>query len=776
MWIDGSSVGCVACDLAAMLKAVAARLLACVLILSIISVSIGYPQCNCDDEGFWSTNTILECQKLSDFLIAIAYFSIPIELVYFISCSNVPFKWVLVQFILFIVLCGMTHLLNGWTYYGPHSFQLMMSLTVFKFLTALVSCATAITLLTLIPLLLKVKVREIFLRQNVLELDQEVGMMKKKKEVSWHVRMLTQEIRKSLDRHTILYTTLVELSKTLDLQNCAVWMLNANKTEMNLTHELKRNSSRSFPIRIPVDDPDVMEIQGSRGVKILKANSMLGMASSGGLGEPGSVAAIRMPLLRVSNFKDGTPEVVQTFYAILVLVLPNSESRIWSSHELEIVEVVADQVAVALSHASILEESQIMRDKLGQQNRVLQQAKKKAVMASEARNSFQKVMSHGMRRHMHSVLGLLSVLQEENLSREQRVLIETMIRTGNVVSTLIKDVMDIPAKDDGKFPLDMRPFHLHSLIKEASCLTKSLFAYQDVGVSLDIESTLSDLVIGDERRAFQVILHMAGHLLHVSRQGSSATLRVSFENDGEHKSDKLEMWRAASAKEYVSVKFEIEVNRRPSHVDLVSLSSSKMQANDGNKEGLSFTMCKKLVQMMQGNIWITQNTYGFAQSMTLLLQFQLPSSRGIIFHDMGGSSERLKSNSMFRGLRVILAEDDDINRAVTRKLLEKLGCQVTAVPSGFECLRTLGPAGTSYEVVMLALRMPEMDGFEVAMKIRKYHSHHWPLIIALATSAEEKTWKRCLQMGINGLIRKPVVLQGIVDELQRVLQHAKEGL
>ncbi|KAI6692695.1 hypothetical protein NL676_020405 [Syzygium grande] len=100
----------------------------------------------CDDEGFWSVERILECQRVSDFLIAVAYFSIPLELLYFVSLSYVPFKWVLAQFIAFIVLCGLTHLLNCWTYYGPHSFQLMLSLTIAKFLTALVSCATAITL------------------------------------------------------------------------------------------------------------------------------------------------------------------------------------------------------------------------------------------------------------------------------------------------------------------------------------------------------------------------------------------------------------------------------------------------------------------------------------------------------------------------------------------------------------------------------------------------------------------------------------------------------
>ncbi|KAF6172519.1 hypothetical protein GIB67_007032, partial [Kingdonia uniflora] len=343
-----TDIGLSSCWLDALLM----RLVHGVLIFCLISLvsgnDIGFSQCNCEDDGgFWSIERIMVSQRVSDFLIAIAYFSIPIELLYFISCSNVPFKWVLVQFILFIVLCGMTH--NGWTYGSSNPFQLMLALTIFKFLTALVSCATAITLVTLIPLLLKVKVRELFLKKKAWELDREVGMMKKQKEASWHVRMLTQGIRKSLDRHTILYTTLIELSNTLDLQNCAVWMPNESRTEMKLTHELKgRNSSNSHRdgIFIPINDLDVSEVKK---------------------------------------------------------ILPSGTTRVWSYDELEIVKVVADQVAVAVSHAAILEESQLMREKLVEKNRQLQHARKEAMMASQARNSFQKVMSKGMRRPMHSI-------------------------------------------------------------------------------------------------------------------------------------------------------------------------------------------------------------------------------------------------------------------------------------------------------------------------------------------------------------------------------------
>ncbi|KAK6161363.1 hypothetical protein DH2020_004744 [Rehmannia glutinosa] len=601
----------------------------------------------------------------------------------------------------------MTHLLNGWTY-GPHSFQLMLALTIFKFLTALVSFATAITLITLIPLLLKVKVREFMLQKKTWDLDREVGIIKKQKEAGLHVRMLTQEIRKSLDRHTIVYTTLVELSKTLDLKNCAVWMPNAAKTEMSLTHELKeRNFPNTRNSNIPTSDPDVKEIKGSDGVKILDSDSALAVASSGGIGEPGSVAAIRMPMLRVSNFKGGTPEMVPACYAILVLVLPEGQNRSWSNQELEIVEVVADQVAVALSHASVLEESQLMREKLVEQNRDLQQAKQDALMASQARNAFQMVMSNGLRRPMHSILGLLSMLQDEKLSNEQRLLVDTMVKTSNVLSTLITDVMDTSAKDNRRFPLDMRSFHLHSMIQEAACLSKCLCAYRGYNFVIEVDKSLR-------------IMYW------VMTEGYFSRSQGWNEQRWGH-------WRSNSSDGYAYIRVEVGICHTGSQAEdlLPIIPYGGQRYYGGAEESMSFSACKKLVQLMQGDIWVISNPEGFDQSMALVLRLQVRSSAATNMLEHGESSDRAHSNSLFRGLKILLADADDVNRAVTRKLLERLGCIVSAVSSGYECLSALGPAVSSCQIVLLDLHLPDLDGFEVTMRIRKFRSRSWPLIIAL---------------------------------------------
>lgn len=174
---------------------------------------------------------------------------------------------------------------------------------------------------------------------------------------------------------------------------------------------------------------------------------------------------------------------------------------------------------------------------------------------------------------------------------------------------------------------------------------------------------------------------------------------------------------------------------------------------------------------MQGNLWLVPCTRGFPQSMTLLLRFQLRPSIAIAISEPGESSERTNSDSMLRGLQVLLVDSDDINRAVTQRLLQKLGCAVTCVSSGFECLTVIGPAGSSIQVILLDLHMPDIDGFEVATRIRKFKSGNRPIIVALTAGAEEDLWERCMQIGVNGVIRKPVLLHGIASELRRILMQ-----
>lgn len=302
--------------------------------------------CDCIEALLPTGDLLVKYQYLSDFFIAVAYFSIPLELIYFVHKSACfPYRWVLMQFGAFIVLCGATHFISLWTFF-MHSKTVAVVMTISKLLTAAVSCITALMLVHIIPDLLSVKTRELFLKTRAEELDKEMGLIIRQEETGRHVRMLTHEIRSTLDRHTILKTTLVELGRTLDLAECALWM----PCQGGLTLQLSHNLNNLIPLgsTVPTNLPIINEIFSSpEAIQIPHTNPLARMRNTVGRYITPEIVAVRVPLLHLSNFTNDWAELSARSYAVMVLVLPMNGLRKWREHELELVQVVADQVIIA---------------------------------------------------------------------------------------------------------------------------------------------------------------------------------------------------------------------------------------------------------------------------------------------------------------------------------------------------------------------------------------------------------------------------------------------
>jgi ethylene receptor len=557
------------------------------------------PMKPCGDGCDGAVDAMLQCQKVSDFLIAASYLSIPLELLYFASCADLaPIKWLLLQLAAFAVLGGSIHLLAVLTHHHPHSSGLLLASTAAKLLAALVSCATALSLLTVIPHLIRAKLREALLRAKAHQLDRDLGLIRRRVEATSRlVRMLTLNIRASpLDPHAILHTTLLHLADALALHSCAVWVpvhdTDADSDVLRLVHQLSLRDRTSVvlgsQVPIPTDDPDVLEVMSSEAAKVLMPGTALATSSGGGMQPPGSVAAIRVPMLKVSNFDGGrTPEA--SSYAILVLVLPDSNgSRWWSVQDLEIVEVVADQVAVALSHAVVLEEWQSLRDRLAEQQRALLSAKHEATTATEAIHSVQSAMCGAMQRQVHSVAGLLSMLRhaaaEHGMRPEQRLVVDAIARTSALSLALANDA------DAEALTVSRVPFGLHALVREAMVVARCLSGCSGVVFSHQSENALPEWVIGDETRVFHLLLHMVGTLLSRRRCGDGAApgclffsvKSCSVGEEERYGRDWIPMRSSAGCT--ICVKFQVQMEKPTARP-----ASSEM--------GLSFGMCNKIVQV-----------------------------------------------------------------------------------------------------------------------------------------------------------------------------------
>ncbi|XP_047078167.1 ethylene receptor 4-like [Lolium rigidum] len=686
----------------------------------------------CDGREDGAVQAMLQCQRVSDFLIAAAYLSIPLELIYFASCADLaPLKWLLLQLASFAVLGGTTHLLAVFSHTHPHSSGLLLASTATKLLAALVSFATAVSLVIFIPRLIRAKLREALLRAKARQLDRDLGIVRRRVEATSRVvRMLAHHIRSSppLDAHTILHTTMLHLADALVLHSCAVWMPGHDAgADLHLVHQLSLRGKGPVSVvlgsqpPISPDDPDVVDVMASETAKVLRPRSALATASSGGLQPPGAVAAIRIPMLKVSNF-DGRKAPVASSYAILVLVLRNklegyTSSREWGSQDLEVVQVVADQVAVALSHAAVLEEWQAMREKLAEQHRALLHAKHEAMMATNGINNIQSAMCHGMRKPMYSIIGLLSMVsQVDNMSPEQRLVADTIARTSTLSLALMNDVAT------ETLTVNRRPFGLHSLIKEAMSVAGCLAGCQGVGFSYQLENSLPAWVVGDETRVFHLLLQMVGALLSQQRSDAGRLLfSVSTCTAGQE--DCIPAQPNLSPGCSICVKFQAAMER--------SVGCSRSPGRPGSSE---ISMCKKIVQMMNGSMRSASD----GETITLFLQFQLQQS---------GVCRTPSSVPRLDGLRILLADGDGMSQAVTQKLLEKLGCQVTPVSSGAHCLTLLGNADSSFQLLFLDL---DMDAFEVALRIRELRNRCWLLIVAaLAVSVDDSVREMCRQSGIN---------------------------
>ncbi|KAI4301449.1 hypothetical protein L6164_034727 [Bauhinia variegata] len=592
--------------------------------------------CDCIDTQWPSDELLVKYQYISDVMIALAYFSIPLELIYFVQKSAFfPYRWVLMQFGAFIVLCGLTHFISLWTF-SMHSKTVAVVMTMAKVSCAIVSCATALLLVHIIPDLLSVKTRELSLKNRAEELDREMGLILTQEETGRHVRMLTHEIRSTLDRHTILKTTLVELGRTLGLEECALWMPSRSGVNLQLSHTLSYQVQvgSSVPTNLPV----VNEVFSSpRSMRIPHSCPLARIRPLVGRYVPPEVVAVRVPLLHLSDFQiNDWPELSGKSFAIMVLILPTDSARKWRDHELELVDVVADQVAVALSHAAILEESMRARDQLIDQNVALDLARREAEMAIHARNDFLSVMNHEMRTPMNAIIALSSLLLETELTPEQRVMIETVLKSSNVLATLINDVLDLSRLEDGSLELEMGKFNLHGLLGEVINLIKPIASLKKLPMTLILAPDLPVFAIGDEKRLMQTLLNVVGNAVKFTKEGY-VSIRASLA-----KPESLQDWRPpdfypVSSDGHFYIRVQVKDSGcgiLPQDIPLLFVKFAQSRsgpARPSSGAGLGLAICKRFANLMGGHIWIDSEGLDKGTTTTFIVKLGIcgnPDSSG----------------------------------------------------------------------------------------------------------------------------------------------------